>query len=86
MKDELRKELKKYRVTAPDMTDDICIPERKLLSLFTQHQERVIERLEKEKLDSVDKFYGKGEIEHGFETAFNKGIDKAINIIKGESK
>jgi len=36
------------------------------------------------KLDREDMFYGKSEIEHGFETAFNKALQKIIDLIQEE--
>lgn len=50
-------------------------------TLFSQKKE-CIKSIEKEKLNSIDKFYGKSEIEYGFETTFNDGLSKAISIIK----
>jgi len=54
-----------------------------LISLYEQEKtEEVVGLLEKETLDSVDKFYGKSEIQAGFEEAFNQGIRTAIKIVK----
>ena len=45
-----------------------------LLSLFQSYVKECVG----EKLDAQDIFYGKGEIEHGFETAYNKAKDEIL--------
>lgn len=47
-----------------------------------EERERLRKAVEGMRLDSVDKIYGQSEIEHGFETAYNKALDDVLKILE----
>jgi hypothetical protein len=87
--DELRKEI--VKLTDQYLDDhDIDKLDDGIVSLFTQHQERVIERLEKEKRQAWLRSKAAGQtmpysMNIG-DRGWNKAIDKAISILREEMK
>lgn len=84
MNDTSRKEISEILVKWSMPTRQVAISE--IVTLFTQHQERVIERLEEEKVDIRPEI--KVWLTHQSReeaTVHNQTLDKAISIIREES-
>ncbi len=76
MNKDLRKEIAKIMESYTcDVVGDIA-------SFFQKQNEELVEEIKGMQLNRKDMFYGKSEIEYGFETSYNKALNNVIKLLE----